>query len=112
MFETSKHLAKTEKRCCVLKDNNFFSAVKNLKLNENLKFEPSEAFWCHSDTTVTKLTIFLLLLSNVYKFEHEPHSVEENTTAKLNVSISICNFFYADSHSKLSKVSRMTMEIY
>ena len=48
-------------------------AVKDYKLQENFKFELSQAFLCHFDTTVTMLTMFIL--SNVYKFESKQHSV-------------------------------------
>ena len=30
MFETSKHVPKTEKRCCVFKDNRFICANKTI----------------------------------------------------------------------------------
>lgn len=67
--------------------------VKDFKLLENFKFQPTEAFLCHFDTTVTMLTmvIFLHVLSIVYIFECKQHCyffVEENTTARLNVPIS------------------------
>ena len=32
MFETSKHVPKTEKRCCVFKDNHFICANKTIYL--------------------------------------------------------------------------------
>ena len=33
MFETSKHVPKTEKRCCVFKDNRFICADKTVWKN-------------------------------------------------------------------------------
>jgi len=67
----------------------------------------NEAFLCpfYIVTTVTMLTMLTLSLSNVCKFEREPHSVtffvKENTTAKMDVSFSVWIYSYADSHLKL-----------
>lgn len=56
--------------------------------------------------------LYLHFVSNAYKFEHEPHSVifvEENTTAKPNVSTSVWIYFYVNNHSKLMALVHQTM---
>ena len=41
MFETSKHVPKTEKRCCVFKDNSFMCQQDHLEFILHLYLVPS-----------------------------------------------------------------------
>ena len=46
MFETSKHVPKTEKRCCVFKDNRFICANKTIyvSLYQNIIYTAGKSF--------------------------------------------------------------------
>ena len=55
-------------------------------------------FLCHFDTTVTMLTMFIALLSIVYKCEYKPHSV-----IVLLKKVQQQMYIYIDSHPKLMR---------
>lgn len=66
----------------------FFSTVRNLKVDENLKFELSKAVLHHFQYNSNNVgNVKMFSLSNVYKFERKPHSDIFLLKTKLDVGI-------------------------
>jgi len=82
----------------------FFSSVKNLKLNENLKFELNETFFVTLTNSNNVDNVYTLTINCVQIWMQTTFCycfVEENTAAKLNISGSVWIYIYTDSHPKL-----------
>ena len=64
MFETSKHVPKTEKRCCVFENNRFICANKTILIIKVNKLFSFFSAWCFLKEIENMYSVFLSSYTN------------------------------------------------